>query len=76
MFAYFSHEILLNVVARDENPPFVPSALKVQILSLSTEKVGLLLRLEVLEVLLLLGQPLLLLFLWCGLVLIQFLQRM
>lgn len=69
-----SHEILLHIVTCNKNAALEPAALELQILTLSAEEIGFLLRLKVLDVLLLLGQPLLLLLLWCGLVLIQFLQ--
>ena len=65
-----SHQVLLHVVASDENPPLEPATLQLQVLPLSAQQVSLLFRLKVLEVLLLLGQPLLLLFLGGRLVLV------
>lgn len=58
-----AHQVPFDTVASDQDPALEPAALQVQILPLSARQVGLFLRLEVLEVLLLLGQPLLLFFL-------------
>lgn len=43
---YLSGEILLHVVSGNKDPAFEPSALQLQVLSLSPQQVGLLLRLE------------------------------
>lgn len=68
--AHISCQVLLHVVPNNKNTPFESAALKLQVLTLPALKVCLLFSLEVLQVLLLLGQPLLLFFLWCGLILI------
>ena len=65
-----AHQVLLHVVASDKNPPLESATLQLQVLPLSAQQVSLLFRLEVLEVLLLLGQPLLLLLLGGRLVLV------
>ena len=71
---YLSGQVLLHVVAGDEDAPLEAPAFQIQVLALATQQVGLLLRLEVLDVLLLLGQPLLLLLLGRRLVLIKLLM--
>lgn len=60
-----SNQILFSRVANIHDPPFEPAAFYLQVLLLSVLQVGLLLGLEVLEVLFLFGQPLLLFFLGC-----------
>lgn len=57
-----------------QHPPLEAAALQLQVLPLPSEQVCLLLCLEVLDVLLLLGQPLLLLLLGSALVLVQLLE--
>lgn len=74
LLTYFSHEVLLHVVFGDEDAAFEAAALELQVLPLTAEQVGFFLSLKVLDVLLLLGQPFLLLLLWGGLVLVQLLR--
>lgn len=67
-------KILFQVMTPKQHSPLEAATLQLQVLPLPPEQVGLLLRLEVLDVLLLLGQPLLLLLLGSTLVLIQLLE--
>lgn len=71
---YLPHEVLLYIVFCNEDSAFKAATFELQVLALSAEKVGFLFCLVVLKVLLPLRQPLLLLLLGGGLVLIQLLN--
>lgn len=73
--AHLSQQVLLQVVARQQHLPLVLPTLELVILPLPPQQARLLLRLQLLQTLLLVHQPLLLLPLWRRLVLVQFLQK-
>lgn len=75
LLSHLPNQVLLQVVAAQEHPPLEAATLQLQVLPLTPQQVGLFLCLEVLDVLLLLGEPLLLLLLWSALVFIQLLIR-
>lgn len=72
--AHLSQQVLLQIVARQQHLPLVLPTLELVILPLSPQQACLLLRLQLLQTLLLVHQPLLFLPLWCRLVLVQFLR--
>lgn len=75
LVSYLSNQILLQIVAAKEHPSLKAATLQLQVLPLTPQQIGFFLRLEMLDVLLLLGEPLLLLLLWSALVFIQLLVR-